>query len=160
MVAAKLRPVSTEYRTLDLLDETVDFQADLSDMPFPDARWDLVVCSHVLEHVPDDATAISEISRVLAPHGRALIVVPQRPDAATDEDPSLTEEQRLARFGQADHVRLYGADLEARLSASGLIVTSIGPESYPVHERERYGLESRGGYLGSRDAAFICSKRA
>jgi SAM-dependent methyltransferase len=158
MVSAKLRPLSSEYKSLDLLDETADFQADLTNLPFDDGRWDFVVCSHVLEHIPDDAAAIREIARVLSPGGKALIVVPRRPGVPTDEDPSLPEEQRIARFGQLDHVRMYGDDLEDRLRAPGLSLTSVGADSYPPESRERYGLESLGGYLGTGDAAFVCSK--
>src|SRR5206468_4341415 len=51
-------------------------QADLTDLPFEDASFDAVICSHVLEHVPDDRQAMSEIYRVLAPSGVALLMVP------------------------------------------------------------------------------------
>jgi len=81
-----------------------------------------VLCSHVLEHVPDDQAAIAEIRRTLSPDGVALIQVPRRLAVATDEDPHATREERVARFGQADHVRYYGEDFEERLEAAGLRV--------------------------------------
>ena len=114
----------------------------------------------MLEHIADDAAAIREIARVLSPGGKALIVVPRRPGVPTDEDPSLPEERRIARFGQWDHVRMYGDDLEDRLGAAGLSVRSVSADTYPTESRDRYGLQSLGGYLGSADAAFICSKLA
>ena len=157
-VAQKLRLVSTEYKSLDLSGGEVDFQADLTDLPFEDGRWDFLVCSHVLEHIPDDRAAISEITRVLSPGGKALIVVPRRAGGPTDEHASLPETERIARFGQRDHVRIYGDDLEDRLAGAGLLVSSIAADSYPTELRERFGLEPRGGYPGTGDAAFICSK--
>jgi SAM-dependent methyltransferase len=47
-------------------------------LPFPAASFDLVLSHEVLEHVQDDALAMSEIARVLAPGGRALVFTPNR----------------------------------------------------------------------------------
>lgn len=63
-------------------------------LPLEDAAFDLVVCSHVLEHVPDDRFLLGEISRLLAPGGRALLNVP------------INEE----RFDDPNHVRKYTPD--------------------------------------------------
>ncbi len=40
------------------------FRADAADMPFADDAFDYVICSHVLEHVPDPAAVIAELTRV------------------------------------------------------------------------------------------------
>jgi SAM-dependent methyltransferase len=94
--------------------------ADLERLPFPDASFHRVLCIHVLEHVADDAAALRELRRVLSPGGEALIMVPLLGDV-TDEDPAAPPDERVRRFGQADHVRLYGAaDLVARIAAAGL----------------------------------------
>ncbi len=47
--------------------------ADVTVLPFPDASFDLVICSEVLEHIPDDHAAMKELVRVLKP-GRNLVV--------------------------------------------------------------------------------------
>ena len=47
--------------------------ADVTWLPFPEACFDLVICSEVLEHIPDHATAMHEIIRVLKP-GKSLVV--------------------------------------------------------------------------------------
>ena len=61
------------------------FAADAADMPFADGAFDYVVCSHVLEHVPDPAAVIAEITRV----GRAgYIEVPQAGSAKILDFPS------------------------------------------------------------------------
>ncbi len=44
-------------------------RADLLALPFPDESVDRVIASEVLEHIPDDATALAEIARVLRPGG-------------------------------------------------------------------------------------------
>jgi SAM-dependent methyltransferase len=93
---------------------------DVTALPFEDATFDVVVCNHVLEHVPDDRAAMRELRRVLCPGGWALLLVPDVDAERTDEDPGLTDpEQREARFGQMDHVRRYGLDYVDRLSAAG-----------------------------------------
>lgn len=98
----------------------VHCQTSLTHLPLPDASVDLVLCSHVLEHVPDDLAAMREIARVLAPTGIGVVAVPRRRGRPTDEDPAADTQDRVARFGQADHVRYYGDDFVDRLTASGL----------------------------------------
>ena len=110
-----------EYVSGDLERTDVDVRLDVTRMPFEDASWDVVLCSHVLEHVVDDAAAISELRRILRPRGRAYIMVPLVPGLTESiEDPTATTPaQRLARFGQPDHVRIYAADdLTRRLRRS------------------------------------------
>ena len=107
----------------------VDVLGSLTQLPLPDASVDLLVCYHVLEHVPDDRMAMQEIARVLGDNGIGLLQVPHRPGTLTDEDPSAGREERLRRFGQADHVRWYGDDLEDRLVESGLSVQRLTPRS-------------------------------
>lgn len=101
---------------------TIDL--DITAMPFADNSFDLILCSHVLEHVSDDRQAMRELYRVLAPGGTAILMVPvvmERP--VTDEDPTVTDPQeRIRRFGQFDHVRLYGRDYADRLRGAGFDV--------------------------------------
>jgi SAM-dependent methyltransferase len=46
---------------------TAAVQGDALHLPFPDATFDRVICSEVLEHIPDDLGAMSELARVLKP---------------------------------------------------------------------------------------------
>ena len=98
----------------------VDALACLTRLPLRDGSVDLLVCYHVLEHVVDDLTSIEEIARVLSPSGVAIIEVPVKP-GETDEDVNAPVEERIRRFGQADHLRYYGVeDFERRLNEHGL----------------------------------------
>lgn len=99
-------------------------ELDITDLPFTDECFDLILCSHVLEHVHDDRSAMRELYRVLAPGGSAILMVPFDADrAVTDEDPQVTDPQeRIRRFGQFDHVRQYGRDYADRLRAVGFTV--------------------------------------
>jgi SAM-dependent methyltransferase len=64
------------YETADLSMKGVDYNVDLQQLPFDDRSYDFVFASHVLEHIPDDEKAISEISRILRPDGIAILPVP------------------------------------------------------------------------------------
>jgi SAM-dependent methyltransferase len=100
-----------------------DLRLDISDMDLPDSSFDLILCSHVLEHVPDDRAAMRELRRVLTAGGLSLILVPYRPAVTTYEDPSITSPlARMVAFGQQDHVRIYGKDLPDRLREAGFEV--------------------------------------
>ena len=112
----------------------VETCASLTALPLRDGSVDLAICYHVLEHVPDDAAAMTELARVLGPRGVALIQVPIVEGVPTDEDPDADLETRIRRFGQHDHVRMYGDDFDDRLRAAGLRTVRIrstrvlGPE--------------------------------
>jgi len=100
-----------------------DLRLDITRMDLPDRSFDLILCSHVLEHVPDDRAAMRELRRVLSDGGLALVLVPYRPEVTTHEDPSITSPlDRMVAFGQQDHVRIYGADLPDRLREAGFEV--------------------------------------
>jgi hypothetical protein len=100
-----------------------DVRLDISDMDLPDSSFDLILCSHVLEHVPDDRAAMHELRRVLTDGGLALVLVPYRPGVTTYEDPSIASPlDRMVAFGQQDHFRIYGSDLPDRLREAGLEV--------------------------------------
>lgn len=121
-------------------------RARLDRLPFVKACFDVVICSHVLEHVEHDVESMAEMHRVLAPTGQALIMVPvNRKLAETYEDPSITDPAaRKLTFGHSGHVRYYGADLTARLELTGFEVEPIDSvDRIPPGEAERIGA-SRG----------------
>ena len=115
------------YTTADLRMPGVELLVDLTDLPLPDSSFDVVICSHVLEHVPDDRQAMRELRRVLAPGGWAVLQVPigSRLEQTEEEDAArpLTGEQRAERFGDPSHARLYAErDYVRRLEEAGFTV--------------------------------------
>ena len=116
-----------DYTTTDLLSPLADVKADICNLPFPDNAYDIILCNHVLEHIPDDAKAMSELYRVLKPGGMAILQIPQDLSRATTfEDNSITDPKKRAEiFGQYDHVRVYGRDYFDKLRAVGFIVQEI-----------------------------------
>ncbi|MEM7185240.1 MAG: class I SAM-dependent methyltransferase [Bacteroidota bacterium] len=116
-----------DYTTTDLNSPIADVKADICDLPFDDNTYDFIICNHVLEHIPDDTRALSELYRVLAPGGTAILQVPyDRRRDETFEDDSITDKKERARiFGQYDHVRVYGMDYFEKLAQAGFAVDPV-----------------------------------
>ena len=140
------------YSAIDLYDPAAPERMDVEHLRFADRTFDLVLCSHVLEHVADDRRALSEMARVLRPGGRAVILVPldlKRPH--TFEDPSLrTPSERLAAFGHPYHRRICGADYGGRVEAAGFTVDAVPSTRLPAHHRRLYGI--------NRNSLFECRR--
>ncbi|MDR1876048.1 MAG: class I SAM-dependent methyltransferase [Flavobacteriaceae bacterium] len=132
-----------KYVTADLYSPIVDVKADILDLPFQDNEFDVVFCNHVLEHIEDDARAMSELYRVMKPGGWGIFQVPMKYSyEKTYEDFSITgKEERKKHFGQYDHVRWYGLDYFTRLEKAGFRVEQV--KYYEIlsgEELERYAL--------------------
>jgi SAM-dependent methyltransferase len=130
-----------DYVSADLEDPRAMVQMDITDIQYPDNTFDVVYCSHVLEHVTDDVKAMVELHRVTRPGGWAVLQVPITA-AQTFEDPSaITAEARTWLFGHPDHVRNYGPDYIDRLTAGGFSVNVV-PFARQLDNRliRRYGL--------------------
>ncbi|MEX2170568.1 MAG: methyltransferase domain-containing protein [Pirellulales bacterium] len=119
------RELGRNYVTADLMDPRADHQWDVMAIPQPDESFDVIYCSHVLEHVLDDRKALAEFYRVLTTGGWAVLNVPITA-TQTYEDPSITDPvERERLFGQKDHVRRYGPDYVNRLREAGFRVEVI-----------------------------------
>jgi len=152
---AKLATPGLRYVTTDLdPGQEVDLRLDITALDLPDEAFDAVLCSHVLEHVPDDARAMAELRRVTARGGFCLVMVPLALDrAATYEDPSITTPaDRQREYLQFDHVRLYAPDIADRLRGAGFDVETIDMTQEPGVDAERHRL------LAS-DLIFLCRPR-
>lgn len=112
------------YLTADLESPIADVKLDVQKLPFGNDVFDTIICNHVLEHVPDDRKALSEIFRVLKRGGFAILQVPTVYNMnSTLEDPSVTDpEERQRKFRQRDHYRLYGKDFLDRVKEAGFVI--------------------------------------
>jgi SAM-dependent methyltransferase len=139
--------------TADLNMPGVDYRIDLTAIPFPDETFHAIICSHVLEHIPDDAKAMREMRRVLKPGGWAILQTPISASlAATYEDFSITDpKERERAFGQDDHVRIYAMDYVDRLKAAGFSVEPFVWES----DRARFGGAGNRFGLIERERVFF-----
>ena len=95
-------------------------RGDGTRLPFPDATFDVVITSEVLEHIQDDVAAISEMVRVLKPGGRFAATVPAfLPETVNWK---LSDEYHAPK-SVGGHVRIYGrTELQAKLRSAGLDV--------------------------------------
>lgn len=143
---AKMQPVKHVLADLHPVQAAIE-RMNLEAIPFDTKSFDIVIANHVLEHVDDLDRATSEIARVLAPGGIAILQTPWcRGLASTLEDSTVqSPEARLALYGQQDHVRLFGRDIHARIAMGGLqakpmshatLLADIDPDVYGVNPEE------------------------
>ena len=116
-----------DYTTSDLNSPLADVKADICNLPFKENSFDVILCNHVLEHIPDDTKSMQELYRVLKPGGWGVFQIPQDLNReVTFEDNSITDKKERAEiFGQYDHVRIYGRDYFDKLRSVGFEVTEV-----------------------------------
>ncbi len=127
---------------------------DVTNMPFADGSFDVVLCSHVFEHVPDDRKAVSEVHRVLAPGGWAILDAPvdERREVTFEDATVTTARDRQRVFKQWDHVRIYGRDYPDLLRGGGFDV-ELDPIQVSPEDASPFGI--RAGV----DRVYYCRKR-
>nr|WP_142785404.1 class I SAM-dependent methyltransferase [Changchengzhania lutea] len=115
------------YTTTDLNSPLADVKADICNLPFENNTFDVILCNHVLEHIPDDTKAMQELYRVMRPGGIGIFQIPQDLNRQlTFEDNTITDKiERAKIFGQYDHVRIYGLDYFDKLRAIGFRVEEV-----------------------------------
>jgi predicted SAM-dependent methyltransferase len=132
------------YRTADLYRPGVDDRVDIANMAaYGDASIDMFICSHILEHVPDDRRAMRELFRVLKPGGFGIVMVPLVVGVEdTHEDPSIADPAgRWKHYAQDDHLRLYGRrDLVRRLEEAGFKVLQLRIDDFGRERFRRAGI--------------------
>lgn len=101
----------------------------MTKMPFEDDTFDYIIANHVLEHIEDERSAISELKRCVKKSGKIMLSFPVTMDVKTFENPDLkSKEDKIYYYGQEDHVRLYGKDFKERLESYGLKIEVYRPE--------------------------------
>lgn len=136
------------YVTADFANPQTMIRMDIQDIQYPDESFDVVHCSHVLEHVRDDRRAMREFRRILKPDGWAILLVPIVAEA-TFEDPSIVDPgERLKAYGDETHVRSYGPDYVERLHDAGFRTQVVAvADMFAPDKRLRMGLTPAAGEI-------------
>ncbi len=140
-----------DYLTADLLDPSAMVQVDITNIQFPDESFDILFCSHVLEHIPDDRRAMRECFRVLKRSGWAVFQVPVDSEQTIEASSVIDAKEREHFFDQFGHVRSYGPDFQDRLTEAGFLVTAYRPADI-VHDPERYAIPA------TSEPLYYCKK--
>lgn len=129
-------------------------KVDITDILYENDMFDVIICNHVLEHIPDEQKALAELKRVLKKGGKAFLNVPVffKYKTTLEKAEYNTPEMRLKYYGQRDHVRAYGLDYEEHLKRVGFEVKMILiNKNYSSEELDRFGLQSN-------EYIYECSK--
>jgi len=140
-----------DYYTADIAEGMADYIVDMTDMKFEDHKFDYIIANHVLEHITDEEKALSELIRCIKKDGKIILSVPYTKDTNTFEMTNLSDADKEKYYGQEDHVRLYGRDLQKHLNRFGLTVKVLEPEKNLSKEMVSYFK------LIGKDKVIICS---
>ncbi len=143
-----------DYLSADIAHPLAMVKMDITDIKYPDNSFDAIICAHVLNHVNDDAKAMSELYRVMRPTGWIIVQTPVDYNREhTFEDATVkTEADRKKVFGQQDLARIYGKDFLSRLQHAGFKV-----EVVHYCKQLGAGVAERMGLLQD-DELFFCTK--
>ncbi|HDV8364878.1 TPA: glycosyltransferase [Bacillus cereus] len=158
---AKLRDWFNEYKNITYVcgdlepKDPLMKEIDVTRITYDSNTFDVILCSHVLEHVPDDDKAMRELYRVLKPNGWGIIQVPivMNVDFIIENELIVTPQLRKLAFGQEDHVRIYNqSGFIQRLMNAGFKV-----ELYNIAEKQ--GMKSARKFgLSETDMLYIVRK--
>lgn len=119
-----LKQKPEKYVTADIEPGVAETVEDMTQLTITDESYDIAVANHVLEHIPADDKAFSEIFRVLKKGGEFWAAVPiiEGWNNTYENDNVDGEKNRILHFGQHNHVRFYGRDFVTRFEKAGFKV--------------------------------------
>ena len=133
-----------EYTSFDLERHAME-RGDITRMRYEDQSVDYFVCMHVLEHIPDEATSVAEIRRVLRTGGTAVLQVP------VDWSLARTYEYEAPDPREVGHVRRYGEDFGERIARFGFDVRGVKSRvTARTEDAARFGLSDEPIFLAER----------
>lgn len=126
--------LNVQYTSADYLRDDMDLKLDACNMnSINNESYDIVIFSHVLEHVEKPLDALTEIFRIVRRGGFAIIMVPLFLDVEkTHENPDHTSEAlRWQHYGQGDHLRLYSKkDFINQIESVGFEIEEVSPSKF------------------------------
>jgi SAM-dependent methyltransferase len=99
------------FRSYEVSEYGSKTSLDLQKIDRPTGRYDMVICNHVMEHVPYDNAALNELTRVVKTNGFVFLTFPDPANIAR------TTDWGYPRKDQHYHFRIYGKDVEERFKA-------------------------------------------
>lgn len=175
IMQTQFQKISKKYMCADLnpqrYQKLVDVKyMDATKIPYNDA-FDCVFASHILEHIPKDRMAMSEIYKSLVKEGVFIALVPQKftIKQTYENEKIVTDADRLKHFGQEDHVRWYGLDFTTRLKETGFYIKIYYVEGNEenvnnMYYDEKYMIvnkDEKNKYrINTSDIIYVCEKRA
>jgi len=132
-----------KYDRLDIQKKKyVNIVQDLANTDIPDSQYDFILIWHVLEHIPNDIVAISEMYRMLKPNGKLLVSVPIYPNGnpKTYEDTTIKRADFERIHGHDDHCRSCGFDYYERFEKVGFKTSTLHVKDLQEDIKSKYGL--------------------
>ncbi|MCR6641798.1 MAG: class I SAM-dependent methyltransferase [Sporocytophaga sp.] len=137
------------YTSGDINPDLAMQQVDIQSIGFPDNHFDVIICSHVLGHVPDEAKALSELRRVLKPEGSAIIMTKIYEDIQ-----STFEASGMYNAEDQEIFRKHGKDFPESLKEGGFDVSIIDVAKDVGNVAVvKYGL-------GEKELIYLCKRKA
>lgn len=147
----------SNYINGDILPENADEIMDITQISYSDKTFDIIICSHVLGHVPEQDKALNELYRCLKPKGEVLLLtlLNQKSEQTIESSEVLSDEERLELYGEFDLVRLHGKkDLISNCEKAGFKVDVIDYRThFSLEEQTRFSLGN-----GERELIFKLTK--
>lgn len=144
-----MRAGPAKYVRADIEPTRGDIVLNIEALDLPHETYDVIICSHVLEHI-HDGKALRELFRVLRRNGKLIAMVPIIEGWKTtyENDSICTWRARKVHFGGGTHIRYYGQDFRDRLKSVGFEISEFCATPEQV---VRYSL-----IRGER--IFVCNK--
>jgi SAM-dependent methyltransferase len=124
----KDKKIYNEYVLADINPTKEIKKINIENINYEENYFDLIICSHVLEHVNDEL-AIQNLKRVLKKDGIALLMFPiiDAWDKTYRNNNIKNDNDRELHFLQHDHLHLYGKDVEQKLTGNGFELERVTP---------------------------------
>lgn len=145
-----------KYTSADLYRDDTDMRLDICNMnTVKNDVFDVLICSHILEHVDHPEKALSEIYRVLKAAGIAIVMVPLFWDVreTIENAHEDSDQSRAKHYGQNDHVRLFARhDFLTRILNADFVIRELKSIDFKIEDVRRLAI-------AENSVLYVCSKK-